>query len=129
MFDVSVLDEFSAAHRLVEYNGDCERLHGHNWKVRAIFRSQTLNNQGLAIDFRIARSMLREILKSFDHAFLNDVPLLQALNPSCEHLARRIFESLRDRLSTTADLQHVIVHEVTVWESDRTSVTYREVLQ
>ncbi len=129
MFDVSVLDEFSAAHRLVEYNGDCERLHGHNWKVRAVFRSHTLNSQGLAIDFRIARSMLRDILKSFDHAFLNDVPLLQSLNPSCEHLAQRIYESLRDKLmSVDPDLTNVSVYEVTVWESDRTNVTYREVV-
>lgn len=126
MFEVSVWDEFSAAHRLVEYNGDCERLHGHNWKVQAIFRSQHLNDQGLALDFRIAKSLLRNILHEFDHAFLNDVSILLSLNPSCENLAMRIFRILKENLRQDESIQNVVVHRITVWESDRSSVTYFE---
>ena len=34
MYEVSVDDNFAAAHNLRNYKGKCENLHGHNYKVR-----------------------------------------------------------------------------------------------
>ncbi|MDZ7722334.1 MAG: 6-carboxytetrahydropterin synthase [candidate division KSB1 bacterium] len=33
MYTLTVKSGFSAAHRLVDYPGDCKRIHGHNYKV------------------------------------------------------------------------------------------------
>ena len=52
MYELSIQTSFSAAHRLRNYQGDCEALHGHNWKVQVTVQSRTLNDIGLAIDFK-----------------------------------------------------------------------------
>ncbi|MDD5437365.1 MAG: 6-carboxytetrahydropterin synthase, partial [Candidatus Omnitrophica bacterium] len=49
MFEIKVKADFSAAHNLREYEGKCERLHGHNWAVEAVFRYKTLDRNGLAV--------------------------------------------------------------------------------
>ena len=41
---------FAAAHNLINYQGDCENLHGHNWKVEVRVSAIELNNAGLGID-------------------------------------------------------------------------------
>lgn len=33
MYELTVIVEFEAAHRIVDYPGKCDRLHGHNWSV------------------------------------------------------------------------------------------------
>jgi 6-pyruvoyltetrahydropterin/6-carboxytetrahydropterin synthase len=49
MYEISVESSFSAAHRLRDYQGPCENLHGHNWLVRASVRCETLDACGLGI--------------------------------------------------------------------------------
>jgi 6-pyruvoyltetrahydropterin/6-carboxytetrahydropterin synthase len=73
MYEISVESSFSAAHRLKNYQGPCENLHGHNWLVRATVRSEGLNASGLGIDFKVLKERLREILAELDHRDLNAV--------------------------------------------------------
>ena len=49
MFEVRVEAEFAAAHFLQDYNGKCENLHGHNYKVYAHVKGSVLNEGG-AVD-------------------------------------------------------------------------------
>ena len=72
MYEIMVKTDFSAAHNLKGYEGKCENLHGHNWIVEAIFRYKGLDKAGMAVDFRIARSVLENIIESLDHAYLNE---------------------------------------------------------
>jgi 6-pyruvoyltetrahydropterin/6-carboxytetrahydropterin synthase len=59
---------FSAAH-FITYAGQCERLHGHNYRVAAeIFG--TLNEDSLVVDFLAVRAALREIVGRLDHFVL-----------------------------------------------------------
>ncbi|MGD9343567.1 MAG: 6-carboxytetrahydropterin synthase, partial [Desulfuromonadales bacterium] len=44
---------FAAAHNLINYQGDCENLHGHNWRVEVTVAAEKLDNAGLGIDFKI----------------------------------------------------------------------------
>jgi 6-pyruvoyltetrahydropterin/6-carboxytetrahydropterin synthase len=56
---------FSAAH-FITYNGMCERLHGHNYRVSAEVYGPLDPNQ-YVIDFLMLRHKLREITTELDH--------------------------------------------------------------
>ncbi|MBS3763042.1 MAG: 6-carboxytetrahydropterin synthase, partial [Planctomycetes bacterium] len=43
MFELQLEGHFSAAHRLREYEGACEKLHGHNYRVQVFLRGAELN--------------------------------------------------------------------------------------
>jgi 6-pyruvoyltetrahydropterin/6-carboxytetrahydropterin synthase len=124
VYEVSVEGRFSAAHNLREYQGDCERLHGHNYQVRAAVRVAETGADGLAVDFRDLKAALGEVLEDLDHRYLNeDVPDFAEgkMNPTTENLARFVF----DRLAARELSAGVRVSAVTVWESPGCSVTYR----
>lgn len=118
-FALTVRASFAAAHRLREYEGNCERLHGHNWRVEVTVESGVLDGRGIAIDFRTIKSALSELLSRFDHLYLNDVPPFDALNPSSENLARHLFEEMGKKVHAP-----VRIARVTVWESDDARAEY-----
>jgi 6-pyruvoyltetrahydropterin/6-carboxytetrahydropterin synthase len=119
MFTARVKDSFSAAHRLREYDGDCERLHGHNYKVEIAVQSRHLDAMGIVMDFRELKRLLNEVLAELDHQYLNDLPAFAQVNPSAENIARHIFTSLSGKVNDPVELA-----EVTVWENDNTCVSY-----
>jgi len=120
MYEVSIERSFSAAHNLRGYEGCCENLHGHNWRVEAVVRAETLDHIGLAIDFRALKQALDEVLGNFDHRYLNEITPFDQLNPSCENLARVIHE----RLAAAINNERVCVARVRVWESEGSNATY-----
>lgn len=122
MFIVGVEQDFSAAHQLREYQGQCEHFHGHNWKVRLEVSTEGLDALGLAIDFTDLKQTLQKVLGRFDHAFLNSLPEFASLNPTSENLAQVIFRLCRQELAK----HPVAMHAVTVWESSRAFVRYAE---
>jgi len=96
MYHIRVEAEFSAAHRLVHYNGKCERFHGHNYKVRVWASGKDLGEGGMLIDFGILKSALRELLdKEFDHQDLNQIAELEN-DPSAERIAALIYTRLHN---------------------------------
>jgi 6-pyruvoyltetrahydropterin/6-carboxytetrahydropterin synthase len=112
MYEISVESSFSAAHRLRNYQGPCENLHGHNWLVRATVRCALLDASGLGIDFRVLKGRLKEVLAEFDHKDLNAVLDQRDINPSSENIARYIFEKLEKQLSGwNGTVARVEVHE------------------
>ena len=52
MYELTISEEFEAAHRLPDYDGKCCRLHGHNWRVEVAVRGKQLDASGLLIDLR-----------------------------------------------------------------------------
>lgn len=120
MYELVVEAGFAAAHRLREYDGECERLHGHNWRVQVTLLADRLDRLGMVMDFRKAKSLIREILAEFDHVYLNDLDRFQTQNPTTENVSRILYEELSRRLP-----DHVRVGRVTAWESDRCGATYR----
>ncbi len=120
MFELTVREEFSAAHQLRGYEGACEKLHGHNWKVEVTVRGERLNEIGILLDFKELRKALREVLAELDHRNLNELPAFTRENPSSENLARFIFEKLAARLASYP----VKVYRVTVCETDRACASY-----
>ena len=58
MFELVMKTHFAAAHRLREYDGDCEHLHGHNWLIEVRLVSAKLNRLGMVVDFRDVKRIL-----------------------------------------------------------------------
>jgi len=120
MYEISLDADFAAAHCLRGYQGDCERLHGHNWRVRVTVEGARLDGLGMVMDFRDLKAALSGVLKEFDHVFLNDLERFREVNPTTENLARIIAEEIAARLP-----DGVRVAAVTAWESPRCRATYR----
>ena len=120
MYEVKIITSFSAAHRLENFYGKCEALHGHKWKVEVCLTGERLGEAGLVRDFGVVKARTREILEEIDHKFLNELPAFQNLNPSSENLARYLFE----RLGAVLNDDMVSVSRVSVWESDTSCASY-----
>jgi 6-pyruvoyltetrahydropterin/6-carboxytetrahydropterin synthase len=120
MYELGVRRRFSAAHQLRGYAGKCERLHGHTYQVEVVVRAEQLNAIGLAVDFKELKAVVDELLESYDHRLLNEVPPYDEVNPSAENMARVIFESLAGELPAGVTLVGV-----KVWESEDAWAYYR----
>ena len=132
MFRVSREIEFCYGHRLLNYEGKCRYLHGHNGLAIITLESETLDDRGMVLDFTdIKRIVSTWIDENLDHRMLlhkNDpfVPVLQKLNepmflmdanPTAENIARLIHEY-------TASRGFPIV-ETKLWETPHCYATYR----
>lgn len=98
MFEVRVTADFAAAHFLRDYNGKCENLHGHNYKVYAHVRGEVLNEGGMLLDFTKLKGALRKVIAELDHTNLNDISYFDQ-NPSAERIAMYIYENIIKLLS------------------------------
>ncbi len=122
MYELTVEVGFSAAHQLRGYKGNCENMHGHNWRVQINIAAGRLNDIDIAMDFREVKHIAREVILPLDHAFLNEVFPFTEKNPSSENIAKWIYDSLKKKINGD-DLR---VAGVTVWESDSASASYYE---
>ena len=103
MFEVSVDRTFAAAHKLRDYHGKCESLHGHNYKVRVSIESEALDEIGLVVDFVEIKRLIDTAIDKLDHTYLNEVPPFDVLNPSAENIAKLLHPGeLRGRIPTAA---------------------------
>ena len=81
--------EISAAHKLtLSYESPCSRLHGHNWKLRVFCRAESLNPDGMVVDFTHIKKAIHGKL---DHQYLNDV---LPFNPTAENIARWVVDTI-----------------------------------
>ena len=116
MFELMVEDTFDAAHALRGYEGSCENLHGHTWKVQVFLRGGQLNKLGLLADFKDIKARLALALKAYDHKLINDTPPFDKKNPTSENLAETLFKTLKRDLKSLS--------RITVWESATTNASY-----
>lgn len=119
MYLIKVKGDFSAAHRICGYQGDCANLHGHNWKVQISIEAVELDDLGMACDFRVAKNILREELARWDHHYLNDMEIFRDICPTSERIAKAIFENISSKLPSK-----LVLAAVEVFESDTSSVEY-----
>ena len=123
MYEVSVDETFAAGHALRGYRGKCENVHGHNYKVRVTLTGKELDSVGLLYDFVHLKKIIREVIESLDHRFLNDFAPFDTINPSAENIARYIYEQSSKQMAKPAN--GAAISSITVWETDVTSATYR----
>ena len=118
-YELLIRTQFAAAHRLREYAGNCERLHGHNWRIDVALRAHALDKLGMVMDFREAKRLIEDILHGFDHQYLNDLEPFRELNPTTENIARTVFDALAAKLP-----DGIALAKVTAWESDLCGASY-----
>ena len=99
MYELKIISDFAAAHRLMEFKGECENLHGHNWKVEVFITGENLGNDGLLCDFKLIKNETEMILSELDHKYLNELEPFRNQNPSSENIACHIFKLLSRKLN------------------------------
>ena len=83
MYYITKRIEVAYAHLLsLDYTSKCRNLHGHNGVITLYCCAESLNDQGMVMDFTHIKQMVQEKL---DHKCLNDV---FDFNPTAENLAR-----------------------------------------
>jgi 6-pyruvoyltetrahydropterin/6-carboxytetrahydropterin synthase len=122
MYKLTIRTSFAAAHNLINYQGDCENLHGHNWRVEVSVVARELDKAGLGIDFKVLKSEAGVVIKELDHKYINENPAFKDISPSSEHISRYLYHRLSERLNN----DNITVDGVTVWESDNASACYYE---
>ncbi len=108
---------FSAAHRLREYAGKCENLHGHNWRVRLYVSREALDKTGFVADFKVLDKVLKKVLDSLDHRDINALPYFEKVNPTAENIGVYIFNFAQKEFDKIDNELRVV--KVSVWESEK----------
>ncbi|PID27334.1 MAG: 6-carboxytetrahydropterin synthase QueD [Candidatus Cloacimonadota bacterium] len=122
MYEIFVKMHFSSAHRLISYNGECSKLHGHNWEVMVYARTSKLNEIGIALDFKEFKKSVKEEIDKFDHVYLNDLEDYKDMNPTAENIARVLYNTLSKKINT----DDIKIHMVEIWESEKQGARYFE---
>jgi 6-pyruvoyltetrahydropterin/6-carboxytetrahydropterin synthase len=133
MYRVAREFDFCYGHRLLNYDGKCRHLHGHNGRAVITLESEKLDDRGMLVDFSdIKNSVQKWVEDNLDHNMLlcRDDPILPVLqsrgervfvmdlNPTAENIARLLFRQAR--------LAGLPVVEVRLWETDRCHASFGE---
>lgn len=133
MFRIVREIHFSYGHRLLNYEGKCARLHGHNARLQIELSSEKLNPLGMVIDFyEVSRVLGQWIDQTLDHRMIlwdrdpyaellskaGEPVVIMSVNPTAENIAKWIFDEARKK--------RLPVAKVTLWETDRAAATYHE---
>ena len=74
--------EVAGCHHLaLDYESPCQRLHGHNWIITIYCKAETLDHNGMVIDFKTIKTLVHD---KMDHRNLNEV---FSFNPTAENIA------------------------------------------
>lgn len=119
MFELVVEKTIAAAHFLRNYQGPCERLHGHNYRIVVFVTGDQLDEAGLLEDFGTIKQALNRVLERLDHYNLNDLPEFADLSPSAENIARVIGDAL-----VRQPFERGRLDRVQVWETPTQGATY-----
>jgi 6-pyruvoyltetrahydropterin/6-carboxytetrahydropterin synthase len=120
MLDIYIKTSFCGGHHLRDYPGNCEKPHGHNWKVKVTVRANRLDHLGMGIDFKVLKGIVNRMVDELDHQDLNELPAFRDTNPSSEHIAMYLFARLKEELTT----DRYCLYSVTVRETDSSGVIY-----
>jgi 6-pyruvoyltetrahydropterin/6-carboxytetrahydropterin synthase len=112
--------KFDSAHRLIDYHGKCENLHGHTYRLRVTLAgtvSQKSGASGMVVDFGILKKIVREnVVDVLDHKLLNDI----VEQPTAENLAIWVWDKLEPLLAG----DNYLLSEIVLWETEDNFVTY-----
>jgi 6-pyruvoyltetrahydropterin/6-carboxytetrahydropterin synthase len=124
--------DFCYGHRLLDYDGICRHLHGHNALVEIDIQAEGLDHRNMVVDFSDVKRLVKGwVDRELDHRMIlrRDDPMVAVLqaqgeplylldsNPTAERLAQLIFDQSRALgLATVA---------VRFWETPSSCATYR----
>jgi|TARA_B100001964_G_scaffold242811_1_gene318741 6-pyruvoyltetrahydropterin/6-carboxytetrahydropterin synthase len=133
MHSVTKTIDFCYGHRLLDYEGQCKYLHGHNGKLEIDVESNTLDGKGMVIDFTVIKEAVKTWIDSkIDHRMIlsKEDPLIPVLeeagqpiyvmedNPTAENIAKLVFNQVKS--------QDIDVKEIRLWETSTSYASYSE---
>ena len=110
MFSVQVSTYFDAVHA-VTVCGVEETPHNHTWGVEVLIVGETLDKDGLLIDFVSVEKCLNTIIEPLRGADLNIIDIFSGKNPSAENVAFYICKEIIDKIKPPARVQSVTITE------------------
>ena len=113
MYEIGIVSQFEAAHRLVGDFGPATRLHGHTYRLEVAVRGERLKDDGTLYDLGRLGAAVAELVGELHYRDLDQVPGLAGTNTTAEHVARFCWERLAPQLRA-AGLESLLVR---VWES------------
>ncbi len=131
MYQVTKSISFCYGHRLLNFDGKCKFLHGHNGRAEITLKSEKLDHRGMVVDFSDVKNVVGTFIKTeLDHKMLLNrqdkmIEVLKNLgepyfitdeNPTAENIAKLIFEFARGR--------KLPVISVKLWETDTSFAVY-----
>jgi 6-pyruvoyltetrahydropterin/6-carboxytetrahydropterin synthase len=125
VFELTVQREFCAAHAIM-MGGVREAVHGHNWRVTVTVAGRQLDGDGLLCDFHELERQLDEVIGPLDCGDLNATAPFDRVNPTAEHVALHIANSLIANSLKSGLPQGVRVAAVSVTEAPGCMATVRE---
>lgn len=120
MYEIKIIRRFAAAHKLRGYRGQCEKIHGHTFKVEVKVQARKLDRLGLVMDFHDLKELADEIITCLDHELLNELAPFKKVNPTSENIARYIYDELKTQVGKNGPK----LKKVTVWESEDSAASY-----
>lgn len=120
MFEIRVEKTIACAHRLFDYDGPCESLHGHNYRIEVAYTGTELDRFGMLVDFTDVKKLFHSVLELLDHQYLNDLPYFASVSPSAENIAKYVFDKLCEHVFERATLM-----QVSVWETPTQVAVYK----
>lgn len=136
--------QFCAGHRLMDHEGKCAHLHGHNYVALFEAEADELDGVGRVIDFAVLKERLGGwIEERWDHGFVHNLddeatvallkeasrllPLGQKryglpYNPTAENMARYLGEAVAPRVLLDSGVRVV---RVELWETENCKAEWR----
>ena len=130
-FSVTKQIEFCYGHRLLNYDGKCKHLHGHNGLLEIVVATGSLDDRGMVVDFGDIKDVVKGwVDENMDHKMIlsKDDPILNMLldlnepvyvmdeNPTAENISKHIHEQAQ---KTGLDIL-----ETRLWETPSSYATY-----
>ncbi len=133
MYKIKKNFHLAYGHRLLNYKGKCENLHGHNGVVEVTLKAEKLNSEKMVMDFtELGRTVKTWLDENLDHKVIlaKADPLAAVLkeqgqncfltedNPTAETLAKLVFDAARE--------MKLPVSKVAFWETPTSMASYKE---
>jgi 6-pyruvoyltetrahydropterin/6-carboxytetrahydropterin synthase len=123
MYTVAVKREFIARHFLIGGDwGDENQPHAHHYAVEVQLEGSRLDAHGYLTDICDIESALDNRVAYYRDKMLNELPEFEGLNPSIEHFARILCQSIAAGIQT----HHLKTMSVKLWENEWAWSQYRE---
>jgi len=106
---------FDSAHHLHCYEGQCQNLHGHTYRLQVAMSGYT-DYRGLTIDFSDMKRIVKQcVIERLDHQYLNEV--LPLMNTTAENMVVWIYEQLETELIEQKLVPAIRLEEIRLWET------------
>lgn len=127
---------FEAAHFLPDYEGQCQHLHGHSYILQVGLSGKVdERGSGMVLDFSLLKQVVRPIVSTLDHGYLNDIKYLDFPNhrPTAEMMILWMKDVIESNLTPlfcnidvdTWEQQDIQVELIRLYETETSFAEWR----